>query len=171
MEELQNWPRLVQLAWLVCDESGAEVDRGNEIIYPVNFDIPDEAADIHGITTERAMKEGKYIEDVMPFFLSDIKRSNLLVAHNIAFDEKIMGAELLRLEMDPNLIQIPKLCTMKRATRFCNLPGQYGGLKWPKLSELHQILFNEDFDNAHDALADVIACARCYWRLKELHLV
>lgn len=171
LEELENWPRLVQLAWLRYNEDGQEISRGNEIVYPEGFDIPEEASAIHGITVERAMDEGKYLVDVMDSFLADLNGVNLLVAHNMAFDEKIMGAELLRLGLDAELINLPKKCTMKASTRFCKIPGRFGGLKWPKLSELHQILFGEEFENAHDALADIEACSRCYWKLRDLHLV
>lgn len=171
LEELDNWPRLVQLAWLKYTEDGSEISRGNKIIYPEDFDIPEEASSIHGITVERAMEEGEYLIDVVDEFLNDLQDVNLLVAHNMAFDEKIMGAELLRLQKDVLALDLPKQCTMKSSTRFCNIPGRYGGLKWPKLSELHQILFGEEFENAHDALADIEACARCYWKLKGLHLV
>lgn len=171
LEQLDNWPRLVQIAWLKYHEDGYEISRGNEIIYPEGFNIPEEASAIHGITTEMAMEKGAFLIDVMETFLEDLKGVQLLVAHNMAFDEKIIGAELLRLDLDPERIHLPKKCTMKASTRFCNIPGRYGGLKWPKLSELHQILFGEDFENAHDALADIEACARCYWKLKDLHLV
>lgn len=171
LEELENWPRLVQLAWLVCDESGHEVQRGSEIIYPKEFGISDEAAAIHGITNDRALAEGRYIEDVIEEFLAAMRGVEILVAHNMAFDEKIIGAELLRMKLDPKVLELKKICTMKASAHFCNLPGRFGGVKWPKLSELHQSLFGEDFENAHDALADIEACARCFWKLRDLHLV
>ncbi len=41
------------------------------------------------------------------------------------------------------------------------------GYKRPKLEELHLLLFDEDFDNAHDALADTEACMRCFFELVE----
>ena len=34
--------------------------------------------------------------------------------------------------------------------------------KWPTLSQLYQILFHSDYQEAHDAGADVSACARCF---------
>ena len=64
----------------------------------------------------------------------------------------------------------PKICTMKCSTDFCKLPGKKG-FKSPRLSELHQVLFGTGFDNAHNAMADVEATARCFWKLKEKNLV
>lgn len=43
---------------------------------------------------------------------------------------------------------------MKMSTNYCKLPGG-NRIKSPKLSELHQVLFGEGFENTHDALADV----------------
>ena len=56
---------------------------------------------------------------------------------------------------------------MKSTTDFCQLPGPYG-YKWPRLEELYQKLFGEDFENRHQALADVRACAKCYFELRRL---
>ena len=39
------------------------------------------------------------------------------------------------------------------------------GFKQPKLSELYYKLFNYNFDNAHNAAADVAATARCFFEL------
>jgi DNA polymerase III epsilon subunit-like protein len=59
---------------------------------------------------------------------------------------------------------------MQAATSYCRLPGPYG-FKWPTLQELHLKLFNETFAGAHRALADVRACARCYFELKRLKIM
>jgi len=54
---------------------------------------------------------------------------------------------------------------MERSTDHCKIPGSYG-YKWPSLSELYFILFDRDFEEAHDAVVDVKACAECFFRLK-----
>jgi hypothetical protein len=59
---------------------------------------------------------------------------------------------------------------MEASTDFCKIQGYYG-YKWPKLSELHIKLFGEDFDGAHDALADIEATARCFWEMRKLKLI
>jgi DNA polymerase III epsilon subunit-like protein len=55
---------------------------------------------------------------------------------------------------------------MRSSTSFCRIPGGPRGYKWPKLQELHQALFSVEFDAAHDAVADVRACAKCFFELK-----
>ena len=73
--------------------------------------------------------------------------------------------------MMTSLFLKPKYCTMKMSTNYCKLPGGKQGFKSPKLSELHQVMFGEGFENAHDALADVRATVRCFWKLKELKVI
>ncbi len=52
-----------------------------------------------------------------------------------------------------------------RAIDFYRLPGP-NDQKWPTLPQLHAKLFNEHFEGAHQALADVRAGAKCYFELK-----
>lgn len=165
--DTKNWPRLVQLAWLLADEAGAESSHGEFIVKPDGFTIPPEAARIHGITTERALAEGVALRTAVDAIVADIQKAQALIAHNVSFDEKILGAELIRLGCTNHLEAKPRKCTMQSATDYCRLPGPYG-YKWPKLQELHQKLFGESFEGAHRALADVRACARCYFELVRL---
>lgn len=52
--DIQNWPRLVQLAWILADDKGNKIHSGNLIVRPDGFEIPTDAAKVHGITTEIA---------------------------------------------------------------------------------------------------------------------
>jgi DNA polymerase III subunit epsilon len=162
--DLNNWPRLVQLAYLVYDFDGNITHSCNEIIKPEGFTIPLESSKVHGINTEIALQRGNKIADVLELFQIHLKRANLLVAHNMAFDEKIIGAELLRLGHQNILEQKDKICTMLETVDLCAIEGPYG-FKWPKLEELHRNLFGCDFEGAHDALADIQATAKCFWEL------
>ncbi len=166
VSDLGNWPRLVQIAWLLCDADGGKVLGRDYIIKPQGFTIPQEAAMIHGITTERAEKIGVSLRSVLEDFSAAIGRASYLVAHNMRFDEKIVGAEFLREGIADGLHHARKICTMTSTTNFCQLPGNYGDYKWPRLSELHFKLFGEEFDEAHNALVDIEACAKCFWELR-----
>ncbi len=170
LTDLANWPRLVQIAWLQYDSTGTRIVERDYIIKPQGFTIPPDASRIHGITTERAIEEGVALRDVLEEFSGLIDQSNVLVAHNISFDEKIVGAEFLRENMENRLLQADKICTMDVSTDYCKLPGKYG-YKWPKLSELHFKLFNADFEEAHNASVDIDACAKCFWELKDRGII
>jgi len=168
---LDNWPRLVQLAYLFYDDNGELLESGNLIVKPVGFIIPPEAARIHGITTERAMNEGEPIQDVLNKFANIVSISRTLIAHNMAFDENIVGSEFLRNGMMNYLEEKKKICTMVATTEFCKLPGNFGTYKWAKLSELHYILFGTDFEEAHNAAVDIQITAKCYWELKRIGIL
>lgn len=159
-----NWPRLVQIAWLVYDNKGNKLSSRESIIKPEGFVIPETASMVHGITTEKALAEGFFLEEILKEFAEEVNRSKIIVAHNMSFDEKIIGAEFLRKNIEHNLFDTIRVCTKEEATDYCQIPGNYG-YKWPRLSELHVKLFGHDFEGAHDALADVEACARCFFEL------
>lgn len=165
--DLNNWPRLVQIAWIAYDKQGNKIDGKNYIIRPEGFTIPLEASKVHGISTERANQEGQILSNVLNEFERVIKNSENLVAHNMSFDEKIVGAEFLRNKMDNLIAMKNKICTMQSSTNFCAIPGPYGP-KWPKLSELHLKLFGQEFEEAHNAAADINATAKCFWELRRL---
>lgn len=168
--DIHNWPRMVQIGWLMMDGDGNEHASAEHIIRPDGYTIPAEAARVHGITTERALEEGVPLDGVLDAFADLVQDATTLIAHNVSFDERILGAEYLRAGR-PNLMeQKPRYCTMKTTTRLCGLPGPYG-YKWPTLTELHTHLFGKAFGGAHSALADVRACARCYMELRRMTLV
>ena len=167
ISDLNNWPRLVQLAYLHYDKDGNKISGGDFIIKPVGFTIPTDASRIHGISTERAISEGEPLLTVLQTFQSLVSQAKFLVAHNISFDEMIVGAEFLRAGKQNPLPAKSKICTMKSTTNLCAINGPYG-YKWPKLSELHHKLFNTGFEEAHNAAADINATAKCFWELKRM---
>jgi DNA polymerase III subunit epsilon len=170
VSDLKNWPRMVQVAWLLTDESGAEISSAEHILKPNGYTIPADAARVHGITTEIAIECGVEIGSVLKLMATDIVDAKTLIAHNMAFDEKILGAEFLRAGFENYLDSKSRRCTMQAATDFCRLPGPYG-FKWPTLNELHQKLFRESFSGAHQALVDVRACAKCFFELRKLKVM
>lgn len=170
VSDVDNWPRMVQIAWLQYDSSGEQIAERNYIIKPDGFTIPEDVVEIHGISTERAINEGVELKTALTDFTNAINETSCLVAHNINFDEKIVGAEFLRADVDNKLFETPRICTMESSTDYCKLPGPYGN-KWPSLSELHVKLFNKDFEEAHNAAVDVKACADCFFELKKQGII
>ena len=168
--DLNNWPRMVQIAWILTEEDGTRIAAEDHIILPEGYRIPRGASKVHGITTERALAEGKELQEVLEKFNELVERADALVAHNISFDEKIVGAELLRKKITTRFFQKRKICTMESSTDYCRIPGPYG-YKWPRLSELHHKLFGEGFEEAHNAAADIQATERCFREMKKMGLI
>lgn len=168
--DISNWPRLVQLAWLHSDGEGNELGTGNLIIQPNGFLIPVDASKVHGISQERALKEGIHLAEALDQFNHALENTQVIVAHNISFDLKIMGAEYIRADKKNPLLGKKEICTMKSSTDFCQISGKYG-YKWPNLQELYQTLFGESFTGAHDAEKDVEITAQCFWELRKQKVV
>lgn len=171
VSDSENWPRLVQIAWLQYDSSEREIGSCEYIIKPQGFTIPDESVRIHGISTERASNEGLPLRTVLNEFSEAVEQSMMLVAHNMDFDEKIVRAEFFRENISDGFVQTKKICTMKSSTDFCQIPKPPYGYKWPTLSELHYKLFNTGFKGAHNATIDVTSCAKCFFELKRLGII
>jgi DNA polymerase-3 subunit epsilon len=169
VEKLDNWPRLVQIAWQVYNIEGDLLEEHEYIIKPVGFIIPAEASAVHKITTEKALEKGVDLLTILKVFSSSVKSCGLLVAHNYSYDYNIMGSELLRNGLENTLKNKEHICTQKASTDFCKISTPKG-YKWPKLEELYDRLFNETF-NAHDALDDIRATSRCFWELVSLEII
>ena len=172
LTDFDNWPRVIQLAWQVHNGLGELVDVQNYIIKPEGFEIPRGSEKIHGISTERAMKEGLPLEEVLAIFNDALAKVQTVAGHNVEFDISVTGSEYLRKGIPTTLHEMNVVDTKDLSTNYCALPGGRGGrYKWPTLGELHQKLFNEDFDAAHNASADVQATARCFLELIRLGII
>lgn len=172
--DLDNWPRLVQLGWILCDKQGNELQTGNDIIKPVGFIIPEAASNVHKITTVIAMLKGQDLRQVLNKFISVSKQAKVLVGHNVSFDINIVGAELLRIKSDYSIANKTNIDTMLKSINYCAIPSGYAygdKYKWPKLQELHKKLFGHEFEDAHDAMADIRATKKCFFEMKRIGLI
>jgi DNA polymerase III epsilon subunit-like protein len=139
-----------------------------------HFVIPQKAASIHGITTERAKKEGLSLHNVFPQFNADVENAMTIISHNTDYDLPIINTEFLRSKIDTNLLKKQNFCTMKtpKIVSYCKLPKPSGmGYKWPALTELYLQLFKMEFTDSHNASADVEACAKCYFELRKRGII
>ena len=174
LTDFDNWPRAIQVAWQVHDLSGKCISNQSYIVYPDGFSIPYDSEKIHGISTQLGKKIGVEISFVLDKFHEDLERSKFICGHNLNFDEKILGSEYLRSKGTNPLQDFPKIDTCTEETAgICMLTGGRGRkFKLPTLMELYKHLFNEKFESAHNASADVEATALCLFKLlkeKKIH--
>lgn len=162
--EYEEFPHIVQLAWMI----GNKVE--SHIIRPDNWVVPEEAAEIHGITTERALAEGEPFALVVDMFIADCLDAGLVCAHNIYFDTSIIKANILRElgreyydanDVESALFKGKRIDTMRPTMKWVDARAANGRLKFPKLEELYSRCFPGETFPAHDALEDVKALARC----------
>ncbi len=169
----QNSDRIVQIAWILADHDGNIEEKSEHIIKPEGYSIPQQATNIHGISTAFAIDKGRYVKDVLEEFSDAVDQANIIVAHNLAFDFNIVRTAYKYAEMEFPLDGKIQIDTMRASTQWCRLPKTNGrsGFKYPSLQELHYRLFGKSFDAAHSALADTKACMRCYYELAELEVI
>ena len=167
ISDVDNWPRLVQIAWQLHDANGVLIENNDFLIQPEGFNIPYKAEEVHGISTELAAQKGQELTIVLEAFSKVVQQAKFIVGHNVDFDVNVLGCEFFRLNQNTDWTKIPVLntCTEKTAS-LCQIKGGKGGkFKLPTLSELHLKLFGESFNEAHNATADVEATTRSFLEL------
>ncbi len=172
--DVEAWAsaRLVQLAWQIHDEKGALIEVKNFIVKPEGFTIPYNSEKIHGISTDRAIKEGVDLKFVLEEFNKSMALAKYAIGHNVDFDLGVMGAEYVRNDMITPMHDLARVDTKEAGTDYCKLPGGRGGkYKWPKLIELYVKLFGEEFEEAHNASADVEATTRAFLEMVRLGVI
>lgn len=172
--DAQNFPDIVSIAWSIGD-----VEK-YYIVKPNGWVIPQEATDIHGITTEIAIEKGIDFEIVMSEFLEDCDRGMLVCAHNIYFDTsmvkanvvKYLGMSYLLENAERPLHKSKRIDTMMKTIKFVGALYQNGRPgKFPTLEELYCKLFPGETFSAHNALEDVRALKKCVPKLVELGII
>lgn len=185
---LNLWPYIVQFSYIIYDCQSKRLIKiqDNIIKVPKEINISEECINIHGITNELSQNQGIPIEVAIKDFMDDIKTVELVVAHNMEFDLNLLKVEIMR-KVTENLIDSEKkeinlkylnvlskemnyYCTMQNSIQLCNIKRmnkkgkEY--TKFPKLSELHEKLFQIIPHNLHNSLNDVLVCLRCFYKLK-----
>jgi len=165
INDLDNWPRLVQIAWLLFDKQQNLLDEKNYIIKPDGFSIPDKSTEIHKISTDLAFVAGNDLSRILKEFSSVIEKAETIISHNLNFDMKIVGAEFLRKRIYNSLSLKSRICTMEATKDFCAIRGIFGN-KLPELSELYYKLFGTQLGLPLSAAEGTKATAECFWELK-----
>ena len=157
------------MSWKIGDK------EGDFIIRPEGFTIPDEAAKVHGITTEKALAEGIPYKDAFLKFFADVQTADTLCAHNAAFDKSVIIAEYVRMTNTNRAAKFAQYFNSKPLIDMMQLTVDFVGArfkdgkpgKFPRLEELYAKLFNGESFPAHNSMEDVRALAKCYFECKK----
>lgn len=166
LEDVGNWPRIVELAWAVVDEGDAVVR--SYLIRPDGWELCGEAAAVNGLTQQQLLDEGVPIRLALREMLDDVRGAELLVAHNVEFDRAVIGAELVRLKWEHSLavwLTRATYCTMRSGAPVAKIETARG-YKWPRLAELYRCLFRRDPADQHRAGSDVLATLEMYREMR-----
>jgi len=171
--DLDKQPHIIQFAWIFWeidkDWNFTEEKRVDILVNP-KMPIPFWSSEVHHIY-DIDVKDAPYIEDVIDDFLSYINWADVIVWHNIEYDEDMIKLELKRLGKEFEYHPKQVICTMNETINFCKLPKKLASSSWykrPKLGELHKKLFDKYFVWAHDAMTDVEATLNCFIELVKI---
>jgi DNA polymerase III epsilon subunit-like protein len=188
-DTLELWPHIVQLSFINYDPDNNTIMSSYDTIIKVDETvvISEESTQIHGITKEMSVEKGEEILVVLNEFLKYLERGYLIVGHNVSFDLNMLHVELLRLiyqskDLTEDVIDELKnklelllnykniYCTMQESIELCDIKkvSKFGktSLKWPKLIELHQKLFDMTPQNLHNSYNDILVTLRCFAKIK-----
>ncbi len=146
--------RIVTSALVLID--GPEVSFTEDLADP-GVDIPEAAAKIHGITTQKARAEGRPHEEVLNKTVDSIKKGwddgLTLIVFNAPYDLSVLRAltgdfTVTGPVYDPLVIDRAKDRRRRGKRTLTDMAAHYG----------------VRLDNAHEATADAMAAARIAWK-------
>ena len=185
-DTLRLWPHIVQLSYIMYDDSTNDIVVMEDNIIKIASDvvISEGSSAIHGITSDISQTRGVKLDTALNEFFDALKKADVLVGHNVSFDIDIVDIELLRMIYDSSPeISAKELthlktnlhilrnykniyCTMRNSIELCAIKvvGKNGREynKFPRLNELHQKLFDTTPNNLHNSLNDILVTLRCY---------
>lgn len=172
-------PFLASIAMILYDSVESKIVASINIpIQPEGWTMPEEAASINGLTDLYLSTVGAPASVVLPSAIALASRADLLVAHNIDFDTKVIAVALWRHLMNENVkeedahtiikdwLTKPVYCTMQSSKQIVNARTAKGNLKYPKLTEAYKFFFGRELDRAHSANADAVAVLEVYLALQ-----
>jgi DNA polymerase-3 subunit epsilon len=186
-DTLKLWPHIVQFSYVIYDTDENVIVESFDTIVKVKEDviIPEESTKIHGITNKISMCDGRPIDIVLNNFFHQLRCVDLIVGHNVSFDINMITVELLRLIYDDTVEEEMKdykknlhfltnfkyiYCTLKESILLCNIKAidRFGKeyTKFPRLTELHQKLFESTPNKLHNSFNDILVTLRCFMKLK-----
>lgn len=169
---LEHQPYIIQFAWILWElKNGkySEISRKDILIKPP-IPIPYAASQIHHIYDIDVGEKSGFAEN-LDVLMNFISQADIIVGHNIQYDEDLLKLELRRQEKLHLYNPSEVVCTMKSSVDFCAILWNGERFKYPKLWELHRKLFGEYFSGAHDAMVDVEATLRCFLELEKKWVV
>lgn len=150
--------RIVTACAVELNEAGEVVGENSEWLADPVIEIPEQAAAVHGVTTEIARRDGRPASEVVRELLDRLQgffdRGIPVVAYNAPYDFTILHFEALRHGFEPLSNPGPILDPLvidKFKDRY-----RRGKRRLENAAEFYQV----SLDDAHNATADAVAAGR-----------
>jgi DNA polymerase-3 subunit epsilon len=150
--------RIVTACVVELDETGAIVGKNEEWLANPEIEIPVQASNVHGVTTEFAQQNGRLAKEVVSEILEALRgyldAGVPVVAYNAPYDFTILHFEALRHGLEPLKDPRPVLDPLvldKWADKY-----RKGKRKLEVTAEVYGVALSD----AHNATADAVASGR-----------
>ena len=149
--------RIVTACAVELDASGNVVGTNSEWLANPGIEIPTQASDVHGVTTEIAVREGRPADVVIAELLATLRdffaRGLPVVAYNAPYDFTILHYEALRHGLEPLKLGsvIDPLVIDKFKDKY-----RKGKRRLENAAEFYKV----PLEDAHNATADAVAAGR-----------
>lgn len=182
---ITSYPYVLQFSFIVFNLLTRNIDIRHNYYINVSPDIEisGKITELTGITREICDAKGVPITNAIEKFYDCYMLCDTIIAHNYEYDYTVLRMEIIRNQdkVSPcclNLFNtmfnkehsIESFCTMRYSTNICSIIKEKENgktyKKWPTLLELYNHLFKETPDNLHNSMVDVLACLRCYLKMR-----
>jgi len=180
--DVSEWPHITQISALLYDTNTSAILRHMNyyIKLPTGVVIPEIVTEITGIDNALCNEFGCPVKDVLQTFYELYSQCSGIVAHNYDFDRSMLQVEMLRCQstlpyycsrmfFEEGDRVIPSVCTMQDNVMKCkiwavNPQNQSRYIKFPKLSEVYQIIFGQNpaIYGLHNSMVDTLVCLRVF---------
>jgi len=163
-----NWPRVIQISWILFDEEGKEINNETHYVWQTDK-ITAASMKIHHITDEMLAEKGEDATEVWRSFMNDIEKCQYIVTHNNDFDIPIIESELHRIGIFNSFQTKSLICTMQLSKNIIKIPSMdIGRYKEPNLEEMMRFCYFPDFnklhiEGLHNAVTDTAITAKCFF--------
>ena len=158
--------RIVSATVAVIDRAGEVLERVDWLLDP-GIEIPAQATNVHGITTEFAAENGRGaaegVAEIVATIREHLGRGLPLVAYNAPYDLTLLNRESLRHGVSPLVAPSPvvdPLVIDKAVDRY---------RKGKRTLEVTSAYYGVSLDDAHDSGADAIAAGRVAQAIARAH--
>ncbi|TFB97252.1 MULTISPECIES: 3'-5' exonuclease [Cryobacterium] len=158
--------RIVSATVAVIDRAGEVLERVDWLLDP-GIEIPAQATNVHGITTEYAAENGREaaegVAEIVATIREHLGRGLPLVAYNAPYDLTLLNRESLRHGVSPLVAPSPvvdPLVIDKAVDRY---------RKGKRTLEVTSAFYGVALDDAHDSGADAIAAGRVAQAIARSH--
>ncbi len=158
-----NWPHVLQVAWIIFDEEMKEIKRSSKYIYEPFIPVSPAAEQIHGLTAAFLMRHGEKKKEVLRKLSHDIKKFKPeIIGHFLSFDLQVLCAEYFRCQLPIPFQGHDFFCTLLHSKKYVQNPHM---VHLP-LPYLYEALFSETPQDIHNAEKDAEITASCFFEMR-----